>query len=372
MQRISTKNLFSGLILAKDILNADGNVLLCHGIILTDQYIKRLKELCIYSVYIENPYFGDIVIPESFSEQIRIKAIKTVKENFIKLQANENTDLGIFAEISNSIIDEVIKNRKLMIHLTDIRAYDDYTFAHSVNVAILAVLAGIGLGYGETKLKELALGGLLHDVGKMFVPKEILNKKGQLTLEEMELMKGHSSAGFELLRKNQDIPLLAAHIAFQHHEKLDGSGYPRGLQGDEIHEYANIIAIADVYDALTSDRPYRVALLPHEAYEILLDLTKTQIDVHILGLLFNYIAIYPAGSLVQLNTGKIGVVIDVKPNLSLRPKIRIILDDSGNPVNKVYEINLENRRTHFITKVFKGNERIPYEIDVEKLTLKHY
>ncbi len=256
------------------------------------------------------------------------------------------------------MVDEVCANRNLLIHLTDIRAYDDYTFIHSVSVSILAVFAGIGLGYGESKLKELALGGLLHDVGKMFVPKEILNKPAKLTEDEMEIMKGHSLLGFELLRKNPEVSLLVAHMAFQHHERPNGSGYPRGLQGDEIHEYANIIAIADVYDALISDRPYRRGIMPHEAYEVLLELTRTQLDLNILKVLFNYVAIFPVGSLVQINTGEIGVVIKVRQQFPLNPQIRIILDAKGYAVDTVYEMNLKDRPTQFIIKVFREEERI--------------
>lgn len=358
MQRISTNNLRPGQVIGKDILNADGDVLLRWGIVLTDKYIKRLIELGIYSIYIENPYLKDIIFPKAINEKVRVRAIKVLKDNFLKIRVNKNLNVKEFSAIANAVVDEVCANSNLLVHLTDIRAYDDYTFIHSVNVAILAVFTGIGLGYGESKLKELALGGLLHDVGKMFVPKEILNKPARLTDDEMEVMKGHSLFGFELLRKNPEISLLVAHMAFQHHERPNGSGYPRGLQGDEIHEYANIIAIADIYDALISDRPYRRGILPHEAYEVLLELTRTQLDMEILKVFFSYIAIYPIGSVVKLNTGEVGVVIELRKHSPLRPQIRIILDDTGNAVKKVYEMDLENRPTQFITKVFKEEERI--------------
>jgi HD-GYP domain-containing protein (c-di-GMP phosphodiesterase class II) len=358
MQRISTNNLQPGQVIGRDILNADGDVLLRWGIVLTEKYIKRLIELGIYSIYIENPYFKDITIPTPINEKVRVKAIKILKDNFLKISVNKTHDIKDFSTIANAVVDEVCANSNLLIHLTDIRAYDDYTFIHSVNVAILAVFTGIGLGYGKTKLKELALGGLLHDVGKMFVPKEILNKPARLTKDEMEVMKGHSLFGFELLRKNPEISLIVAHMAFQHHERPNGSGYPRGLQGEEIHEYANIIAIADVYDALISDRPYRRGILPHEAYEVLLELTRTQLDIKFLKIFFNYVAIYPIGSVVQLNTGEVGVVAELKKQSPLRPQIRIILDATGNAVKKNYEIDLEYRPTQFITKVFKEEERI--------------
>jgi HD-GYP domain-containing protein (c-di-GMP phosphodiesterase class II) len=358
MQRVSTSNLQPGQVIGRDIFNADGDVLLRWGIVLTEKYIKRLIELGIYSVYIENPYVKEITIPEAINERIRIKAIKILKDNFLRIKASNILDVREFSAIANVVVDEVCANRNLLIHLTDVRAYDDYTFIHSVNVSILAVFAGIGLGYGKTKLKELALGGLLHDVGKMFVPKEILNKPAKLTEAEMEIMKGHSLLGFELLRKNPEVSLLVAHMAFQHHERPNGSGYPRGLQGDEIHEYANIIAIADVYDALISDRPYRRGILPHEAYEVLLELTRTQLDLNILKVFFKYVAIFPVGSLVQINTGEIGVVIEVRQQFPLKPQIRIILDAKGHAVDKVYEMNLKDTPTQFIIKVFREEERI--------------
>jgi HD-GYP domain-containing protein (c-di-GMP phosphodiesterase class II) len=364
MQRISTNNLRPGLVVGKDILNADGDVLLRWGIVLTDKYIRRLIELDIYSVYVESPYLENIVIPEPINERIRVKAIKILKDNFLKIRVNKTLDVEAFSVIANAVVDEVCANRNLLIHLTDIRVYDDYTFGHSVNVAILATFAGIGVGYGKTKLRELALGGLLHDVGKMFVPKEILNKPAKLTEDEMKVMKGHSLFGFELLRNNPEISLLVAHMAFQHHERPNGSGYPRGLQGEEIHEYANIIAIADVYDALTSDRPYRRGILPHEAYEVLLELTRTQVDIDLLKIFFKYIAIYPIGSIVQLNTGEVGVVVNVQPQSPLRPKIRIVLDNYGKAVKKVYEIDLEINLTQFIIKVFKEEDRIVFPLNI--------
>lgn len=360
MQRVSTNNLQPGQVIGRDILNADGEVLLRWGIVLTEKYIKRLIELGIYSVYIENPYFKDISIPEPVDEKVRIRAIKILKDNFLKIRVSKTLDIKEFSAIANNVVDEVLANRNMLIHLADIRAYDDYTFIHSVNVAILAVFTGMGLGYGETKLKELALGGLLHDVGKMFIPKEILNKPTKLTEDEMEIMKSHSLLGFELLRKNPEISLLVAHTAFQHHERPNGTGYPRGLQGEEIHEYANIIAVADVYDALISDRPYRRGILPHEAYEVLVELTRTQLDVKILEVFFKYVAIFPIGSLVQLNTGEIGVVIELRQQFPLSPQIRVILDDTGNAVKKVYEMNLKDKPTQFITKVFREEERIVF------------
>src|SRR5690606_17963818 len=128
---------------------------------------------------------------------------------------------------------------------------------------------GLKLGYSEAQLEGLGIGAILHDIGKVAIPLEILNKKGKLSEEEYTLVKEHTTNGFEILRKIEELPLLAAHCAYQHHERLDGSGYPRGLKGDDIHPYAKLLAVTDVFDALTTERSYRKAMLPHIALEVI-------------------------------------------------------------------------------------------------------
>ena len=266
MVRVSIMNLQPGMEIARDVVDAEGRLLIRKGVTLTFHYIQRLREIGIGAVYIVSQIELPPYDPDVLSEQTRIKAIQTVRSAFDKFRTTRKVEVKVFQAIASSIVEELLARPDAMLHLTDIRTHDDYTFGHSVNVGVLSVLTGIVRGYNRKQLQELAIGCLFHDLGKMAIPLAILNKPGGFTEEEMEIMKTHSEAGFDVLRRNPGVPLLSAHIAYQHHERFDGTGYPRGLKGYEIHEYSRIATIADVYDALTSDRPYRQGIAPHEAH----------------------------------------------------------------------------------------------------------
>ena len=363
MQKIAIPDLQPNMVVARNIYSTEGVLLLSADTVLNAMQIDRLQQFGLPSIYIKNPFTdiitsGDLIdtIPEVVREETRVQAVQLVNTAFKNLTATQNLDTQQFKAISDLILDDVIKNRGAMIHLTDIRARDSYTFGHSVNVCVLATLIGVQLGYDMINLKELALGALLHDAGKMLIPQEIIIKPGPLTNAERKLMERHSDLGFNILRKHSDIPLISAHIAFQHHEKFDGTGYTRGLGGTDIHEYARIVAIADVYDALTSDRPYKEGILPHEAYEIMMSLANTHFDPIILQTFLNHIALYPLGSIVQLNTGDIAVVTRVSPGLQTRPTLKFLLDASGRRLKNGPEIDLTKHLTIFITKVFTLTE----------------
>jgi putative nucleotidyltransferase with HDIG domain len=359
MQKIAILHLEPDMVVARNIYSPEGVLLLSADTVLSPLQIERLQQFDLPSIYIKNPFTATITnsdlidtIPEVVREETRVQAVQIIHASFQKLAVTQKLDTGPFKAITDFILDEVIKNRGAMIHLTDIRTRDGYTFGHSVNVCALATFTGVQLGYDTTQLKELALGALLHDAGKMLVPKEILTKPGPLTEKECKIMKQHAVLGFELLRKQGDIPLLSAHIAYQHHEKFDGSGYGRGLSGADIHEYARIVSIVDVYDALTSDRPYKEGCLPHEAYEIMMSLASTHFDPAILKQFLSQIALYPLGSIVQLNTGEIALVTKVIPGLQTRPSLKILIDASNCRLNNGPEIDLTQHLTTFISKVF--------------------
>lgn len=367
MQRISVTRLEPGMKVARHVFDADGRVLVAAGVVLRNSYINRLKELGVGSVYIQADILPAVEIPEVVKEETRIKAVQVVKNSFQNFRTTKQINFKQFADIAAAIVEEVMGSGDTLLHLSDIRTYDDYTFAHSVNVCILSVLMGDSMNYDMSRLKELALGALLHDVGKVLVPIEVLNKPGRLTPEEFSVVKNHTELGFEILRKQQDqVPLLACHVAYQHQEKVDGSGYPRQLKGAQIHEYARIAAVADVYDALTSDRPYRKGLLPHEAYEIMMASGNTHFDMDFLHRFFNKIAVYPMGSIVRLNTGDTGIVTDVFPDLPTRPKVQIITDYSGSIIRELREVNLTKQLTIFIDKVLTEEEAFQWIGTVKK------
>jgi HD-GYP domain-containing protein (c-di-GMP phosphodiesterase class II) len=344
------------MIIGKCVFSSDGRFLLGNDVVLNAKYISRLQKVGIDSVYVKSSLQEETEIPETVSEETRQQSLIAVKKALKSVQLNEKINIEEMRSMAKAIVNEVILNSRTLVHLNDIRTHDDYTFSHSVNVCILATVLGLAMGYSETRLRELALGGLLHDLGKMIVPCEILNKPGKLTEDELVLVKRHSESGFEILRRQHDMPLLASHIAFQHHEKVDGSGYPRGLAKDEIHEYARIVAIADVYDALISDRSYRPGMLPHQAYEILHASANSHFDEDILEMFFRYIAIYPIGTMVQLNTGEIGIVTEIFPRLQARPVVSVIIDKNGNLIKYKEFINLAEQLSVFISKVIDEKE----------------
>ncbi len=265
MRRVSLKYLRPGMIIARPVYSGDGRLLLASGLSLTENYIKRLAELGIGSLYIEDQLFhGDLNIDDVVSEQTRIQSVKLVKEAFHSLEKEKYIDTWAVRKAVDDMADEIFSNKDILVNYFDIRTYDDYTFNHSVNVTILSILAGITLKYNRVQLRELAIGALLHDIGKVHLDKKILNKKGKLTAEEYKHIQQHSLYGFNTLRSYYEIPILSSIIAYQHHERLDGSGYPQCLKGEEIHEYSRVVMVADVFDALTSNRPYRKAYsVPH-------------------------------------------------------------------------------------------------------------
>lgn len=363
MQKLTIKRLEPGMVLARNIFSTDGVLLLSSGTVLTKVQIERLQQFDLPSVYIKNPLTdhltdSDILdtIPEVVREETRVQAVQIVQTAFQNLSANQKLETQQFKDLADFLMSEIIENHGAMVHLTDIRTRDGYTFGHSVNVCVLSTLTGTRLGYNRFQLKELALGALLHDVGKMLIPKDILVKPGPLTTSERMAMEQHPALGFDILRRQGDIPLISAHVAFQHHEKFNGTGYCRNLKGREIHEYARIVAIADVYDAITSDRPYKEGSLPHEAYEIMLSLANTHFDPIILRTFLNQIAIYPIGSIVRLTTGEIAVVTKVIPGLQTRPILKVIFDANGYKLENGPEIDLTQHLTIFVEKVFDQAE----------------
>ncbi len=359
VQRIPLSLVKPGMVAARSVYSAEGLLLLAEGMIFTERYIKRLWDIGIMSVYIQNPLLQGITAPEIIREETRVKAVQTVQRAFENFRINKKLEIQQFRNLTKFIIDEVVQNRNAMIHLSDVRTHDDYTFGHSVNVCMISTIIGIALGYNQINLQELALGALLHDVGKMLIPKEILNKPGKFSTEETKLMQLHCEFGFDILRKQSyDMSLLSIHVAYQHQEKYDGTGYPRGLKGSEIHEYARIAAIADVYDALTADRPYRIAMLPYEAYEIMMASANSHFDVDILKHFLRQVALYPAGTVVQLNTGEIGIVTHVLKDLQTRPIIKLIIDAQENYLANQPDFDLTEHLTAFITRVLTDEEVI--------------
>lgn len=329
-----------GNCLAKTIFDNDGRPLLREGVILTENFLVRIKRSQIYSIYINDEY-SETVIEDVIKPELRQTAIKTIKDTFYSFEKyslcsnNTNFDEKKFAKekqayfesigcIAKDIINEIISKKNVMINLVDIKSMDNYTYQHSVNVAVISLVLGVQLQLNQKDLYNLCMGALIHDIGKVLIPKDIVLKTGILTDEEFETIKEHTTKGYNYLKGCLDISAPARIVALQHHEKIDGCGYPDNIKGKSINRFARIVAIADVYDALTSDRPYRKAMSPNDAVEYIFSHGDTQFDYEMVKVFSKAIVPYPPGTLIRLSTGDIGVVTDVFPNFALRPKVKII------------------------------------------------
>jgi HD-GYP domain-containing protein (c-di-GMP phosphodiesterase class II) len=362
MRLIATESIKPGMKLSKAITNQKGQVLINAGVPLTERMIRRLGDFGITYVYLEDEKTKDVVVHNTISDKTRKEAVDTIEKTFKELKTDELISNSFviekatkqFSKVIRSVILELKENKELLTLLSDVMIHDHYIFTHSFNVTLYSLAIGIELKLEDRQLEALGLGALLHDVGKMLIPQNILMKPGKLTLEEYEEVKKHTTNGFNLLRNLPNVPLVAAHCAFQHHERLDGTGYPRGIKGEEIHLFGRILAVADVYDAITTNRVYRQAMLPHEGLEILYAGTGQHFEPQMVEAFRNAVAIYPIGLTVLFNNGKKGIVVKQNPGYCDRPIVRILEEDGI--VVEPYEFDLKERLDVMITNCSVASE----------------
>ena len=356
MQRVSVGFLEAGMVAARNVHSAEGRLLVTKDTVLSEAMVANIQKTSLGSIYVRNPLFQDIEAEEVVTEDNRRKAVMALKSAVTAYQKTKVLDIQPLKKVLRELVVEIIRNRDSMIHQLDMRTYQDYIYAHSVNTCVLSVLIAENLDYPEGKLTDLALGTMLHDIGMMMLPDALLMKMGNLTPEESKQVQQHPEDGFNILRTVREIPITVAHIAYQHHERVDGKGYPRNLTADKILEFAKVAAVADTFDALVSDRPYRKGMVPHEAYEVMMALADSYVDRDILHLFLTHVAIYPVGSVVQLDNGQHGVVTKVLPRLQTRPQVRLLTDQQGNLLSEQTEIDLTQHLTLMISRVLKEKE----------------
>ncbi len=290
-------------------------------------------------------------IPTKLSNDTKELALKVVHLSLQEARAGKIVSREKIREVVAKLVEETItRHDSSLLNLMDIRTHDKYTFSHSINVCTLATLMGIKQKLKRKELEDLALGALLHDVGKIMIDLEILDKVGKLSPHEFAEIQKHPIYSYNILSREEDISEISRIVAYSHHERYDGKGYPRRLTGSEIPQLAIVTSIADVYDALTTDRPYRKSLLPHNAMRIIISHTYCDFSVDIVRFFLRAMLIYPLGSLVRLNTKEIGLVIKVNERAIIRPTIRLLIDSQGEmlPLSKVEDIDLTKDMSRFI------------------------
>ncbi len=258
-------------------------------------------------------------------------AKSTVQAMFETFRKGEPFDVERLLPTIRMCVDNIIANPDSMLWLSMIKHKDEYTAEHSVNVALLSIVLGRAEGLDETALYTLGLCAMLHDVGKVKIPDDILNKEGNLNEEEFAVMKMHTVHGKKILMGQTGLPDIATEIALSHHEKMDGTGYPSGIGSAQIPYMVRIVSIVDAYDAMTSGRIYCEAKSPAEALRLLLKSKGQHHDQDLLSRFIDCIGVYPIGSVVEMNSGEIGIVMPGSGENNLQPEVMLVTDSSRSP-----------------------------------------
>ena len=374
MRRVPVDHLKPEMILGTNIFNARGDIMLKRGVTLSQRLIGLLRQRGYLSAYVTGEETRDVDenVGPILSEPTQIRLTQKMQTIFERMQAAtrnlhdtpldaltsyiekgemRNAVLQTFhatdlVQEINDIVDELM-DVNVISGINSIKTFDTYTFQHSIDVLAVAVVLGKHLGLPIPQLRQLASGCLLHDIGKIFIPKETLNKPGRLTPEEWTQIHRHPEWGYRLLRSLGSWQIIPFHVAYQHHERQDGHGYPRGLKGlntlkrtaeqerGHILLVAEICSVADVFDAMTSDRPYRLGLSIEEALNIIASGAGTAFNQEIVREFLQIAPPYPVGSHVIIHNGSLNgyqaTVVNVRHN-PVRPTIRLVRDARGNPV----------------------------------------
>lgn len=352
MRIVSVSNLKGYEILGKQIYDELDRVLLKAGVKLTPSYIEKIKEVGIHSVYIDDELSKDIIIEENISEktmQMSKRAVKEMVEGYCR--EGKTYDSSVKKSVE-SILENVLSNKDVLINVEQMSASDNNIYAHCVNVSVLSTIIGTHMGYNMSKLKDLATGALLHDIGKIRImnDKKLMAEFKTQAERDQYIESMHPKLGYDLLGEQQ---IWSAHVkvaVLMHHERSDGSGYPMQLKGNEINEMAKIVSICDVFDNLLSDRKKEGSKTVSEVIEYLVGMSNIYFDVEMVKKFTMNIAAFPTGSCVLLNSNEKGLVIAQNNSMPTRPIIKVISDKEGKLLSEPYEVDLLKELTLFITK----------------------
>ena len=272
--------------------------------------------------------------------QLYASAVKAAEVAWESAAVEGTPDVPAALQTVEGLADAVTQNRTALMALTAMRNYDNYTFTHMVNVCILTMGQARALGIDGRLLREFGLSALMHDIGKVRTPKEILNKPDKLTDDEFTIMRKHTVDGAEILRRTPEMPILAPVVAFEHHLRMDGSGYPFGVRRDALNVATMLCSISDVYDAMRSQRAYQQAFPTERILAVLKRNDGTQFDQHLVRRFVQLLGIYPPGNLVKLSSGEVAVVLKVHAPDPYRPRVKVLFDSGGARIEVPYERNL--------------------------------
>jgi HD-GYP domain-containing protein (c-di-GMP phosphodiesterase class II) len=365
MRLVGLNRVGTGAVLARDVLTGrhGGVPLLTRGTRLDGRLLDALRRSGVNAVYVDDELGEGIEVPFAVSEEIRVVASEGLERAFDRVgqglgpgvcAAMTNDEVAEFAAVAQLIADELAGCGDAVLAFQDLAAADEYTLQHSIDVTALGLLVGrrylnregwrdfrgrARFDGHEKRLVQLGLGLILHDIGKLLVPTGVLNKPDRLETEEWDLVRLHPQAGIDMLSPTSVSPLARA-VVRSHHERWDGSGYPDGASGSGIHQFARIAAVADVYDAVTSERSYSRAWSAQAGWQLIVEGAGTSFDPDVVAAFRCVVAPYPPGAEIVLDDGRRGVVSRVEPERLEQPLVRIGWDERGRAVEP-YEIELD-------------------------------
>jgi len=314
-------------------------------------------------------------IPTTTSFQQELKQARIVHKRarnqldsmFNDVRMGKNLDVSGAKEVVSGMVDSIVRNPDAQLWLSNLRKRDEYTAIHSLNVCIFALTFARYLGFTTEEMNELGVGALLHDIGKMRVPLEILNKEGKLTDEERTIVREHAQHGYDILKNSPGLPASTIEVVYTHHERKKGTGYPRGLVESQIHLFSRMVAIVDVYDAITSDRVYHHGMNTLDALKNMFKWRENDLDSELVESFIQCLGIYPIGSLVELNTGEVGIVLSVSQGRKLLPIVMLVCDKDKKVVTPPRILDLSkftNEKTDDVIEIRKVLETNSYGIDL--------
>ena len=394
IKKIATSQLQVGMFISNlDASCLEHNFITTQFPVSNEETIRKVHQTGIKSVYIDTAKGSDLQDAATAAEVSNDLDKKTLKiaednehlDNQVSVQEEIERARGIYKEahnimqdlmedirlgkqvevervepISEQLVESVFRNKDALISLSRIKDKDHYTFMHSVSVAGLMITFGRAMGFDMSLIKEISIGGMLHDVGKMMTPNNVLNKPGKLDDGEFKIMKSHVVYSKELLEGKPGITQAALDVAAMHHERIDGSGYPLGLKGDEISQVGQMSTIVDVYDALTSVRVYKSAWEPNLALKKLMEWSDHHFNPTLVQQFIRCLGIYPIGTLVELDSGNIAIVIEQGEKDLLSPTVKVIYNNKKKGLVPVSILDLSKTADRIIKSVSPQT----YQIDM--------
>lgn len=326
MRYLPISRLAPGMVLGQDIYDGAGVLLLAKHLILNHEYIANLELLGFPGIYIDDEFTRGVEIQQVLTPEIRSQAMRVVHDLFMVEEAHPDAMVSKqkISRTVEKVVENILCDGDVMCNMMDIKNYDDYIYYHSINVAVLSIMIGIRYGMSESQLNLLGTAAMLHDIGKKFIDKEILEAKRSLTEDERVVMSQHSKLGYEYLRDNYEFSSLVYTSVLQHHEWYNGEGYPLRHSGEDIPVFARIIRLTDSYDAMISKRPSREAMLPGDTVEYMMARCGVEYDPYLLNLFLQQIAVYPVGCEVELSNGNRAIVVENFQNFTLRPLVKLL------------------------------------------------